>query len=77
MATMFSAEHLKDFRFLRKLVKNTLSQLPATLDRLLTAIRPFLEQEDMPLSKEEMDHNAATFLKQTHKWLQIARENQL
>jgi hypothetical protein len=60
VATMFPAEYLKDARFLRRLVKNTLAQLPPALDRLLSALHPFLEGEDTPA---EMGYNAVTFLK--------------
>jgi hypothetical protein len=75
IATMFPAEYLKDARLVRRLVKNTLTQLPATIDRLLVAVHPFLERQgdqDNP-----MNHTAKLFLDRSYKLLLDAQTSQI
>lgn len=72
---MFPAEYLKDARLVRRLIKNTLTQLPAAIDRLLLVINPFLERQDDQDSPT--NHTAKLFLDRSYRLLLDAQRSQI
>lgn len=77
VVTMFPSEAVKEAGCLRRFLKLTLRQLPAAIDRLLTAIQPFLGTHSNSHPQHCMGPTAKQFLEKSYKLLLLAKYNQL